>query len=1036
MTLRLVRSPSNDRLWETCVQRFLDELQGHTGPAGHAAWLWLTHRLQRNALFEEAASRNLKGWLHPPIVFLSQLPDLFDLKVKPVALLRRRNLIGSLAASQAQGLESPWRTTGDGRGLGQAVDRLFGELLPEGITPDELAVALVDATEEEFAATRNDWVVAVYRDYLDLLRERGLYDWRSIHALVADKIREGYLPTALNGAESLHVYGLTSLRHRRRLMEALRDQGDVEVTVYLPGLPEDLRSEWQSLGVPIETIPGEPGASAIKPAPDARRELEWVAARIKGLLVGKKVKPHQIAVVARTGRDDTRQVHELLDRAGIPNTARIRTPFAQIPALRAILNLFRGAALGWPYRPLRHVLESAYFDIDVDLSSIDYIAWNRRVEGLAAWGDQLEKLRDDVLAAESEAAEDDREKSDRGKGAHRKPRGLFGDRLAEDHRAFEAFAAEMAELEGDRPLEEWIELTMDLLKPGCFGFRPNVCRDHDGHFDIVRLDQQGVDRLRRLLDDWRAGVSPGEAVEVKAWYGELRRFLESNEIALSTPQELGVRILEAHEAALFPFQHTFVIHANDGEFPRRPPVPAIFSDEERAALAERGLPLAHRELMLHRERVLWHAVTNNPNVTITYRTADPQGTPLLPSLCVPKHEEEEAIARTRFTWEDPITLAQAEQRDAEVLAERKRKGQEGHIQVVHPASLRQAILAGYAEARRGAGPPGSDREAGELGPWNGHIRDEAVLAYLARKFGATRVWSVSQLESYSACPFHFLLERVLYLKEVAEAEEETSVLDFGSVAHAVLEKFYRACDGEYPSEFDARAEKIFERATQEAFAEAEDEAQAGRRWLGYPALWEITRRDISEKTRSFLEWELPKLEEDGYPVHFELAFGFHEDSPAEISGFDQHGVERTIKLRGRIDRVDEADGGAALHVLDYKSGNIPERKGYEDGGVLQAPVYMEALRSGRDLRPESGRYRSIKKPGEPKHESRVWVTDDVYEGVLRIALSIPGRIRAGRFEAKMAHSRLRSGKWPSYLPGREVCRTDAKFEKGESRFDD
>ncbi|NIR78138.1 MAG: PD-(D/E)XK nuclease family protein, partial [Gemmatimonadetes bacterium] len=109
---------------------------------------------------------------------------------------------------------------------------------------------------------------------------------------------------------------------------------------------------------------------------------------------------------------------------------------------------------------------------------------------------------------------------------------------------------------------------------------------------------------------------------------------------------------------------------------------------------------------------------------------------------------------------------------------------------------------------RGAGPPGSEREAGELGPYNGRIRDEAVLDHLAERFGDHRVWSASQLESYSACPFHFLLERVLYLEEVAEAEEETSALDFGSVAHAVLEKFYRDCDGVYPSELDARAEAI------------------------------------------------------------------------------------------------------------------------------------------------------------------------------------------------------------------------------------
>ncbi|NIR78137.1 MAG: PD-(D/E)XK nuclease family protein, partial [Gemmatimonadetes bacterium] len=156
-------------------------------------------------------------------------------------------------------------------------------------------------------------------------------------------------------------------------------------------------------------------------------------------------------------------------------------------------------------------------------------------------------------------------------------------------------------------------------------------------------------------------------------------------------------------------------------------------------------------------------------------------------------------------------------------------------------------------------------------------------------------------------------------------------------------------------------------------AEAEAESRKGRRWLGYPVLWEITKRDIREKTRAFLEWELPRLEEDGYPLHFELAFGSEGDPPAEITGRDLDDVERTIRLRGRIDRVDAEDGGTKLHVVDYKSGNIPKRKGYQDGAVLQTALYVEALRSGPDLRVESGRYRSIKKPGDPKHESRIRV---------------------------------------------------------------
>ena len=103
--------------------------------------------------------------------------------------------------------------------------------------------------------------------------------------------------------------------------------GEVEV---VPLTPDG--NEWDRLGVETEVKVADARAASVQPAPDARRELEWVAAQVKRLLLEEKVRPHDIAVVARTGRDDARQTHEIFNRAGIPNTARIRTPFAQIPA--------------------------------------------------------------------------------------------------------------------------------------------------------------------------------------------------------------------------------------------------------------------------------------------------------------------------------------------------------------------------------------------------------------------------------------------------------------------------------------------------------------------------------------------------------------------------------------------------------------------------------------------------------------------------------------------------------------------------------
>ncbi len=525
MTLRAVRARSNRSLWNACVAGVLGELGECSGPAAYPSYLWLTHRLQREDLYQAAAHRGRAGWLSPPVAFFSDLPQLFDVQQRPIGLLARRALIARSARQRGAELGVGDPADGETRGIANALDGLFGELLPEGVTHEVLKETLDSLPGDDFCRRRNDWVVSVYAAYLLELQEQGRYDPRAIHAIVADRIAEGRLPDALNGARRLHVYGLTSIRTRRRLIEALRDQQDVEVVLYLS--LEDEPGEWDDFGAKVELLPGDTSEPEVQPVPDGRREFEWIACKVKELLASGAAASHEIALVARTGREDTRGAHEILNSAGIPNTARIRSPLAEIPALKALLGLFRAAARGWKYRPLRHVLENSYFNLNVDLRSIDYIARKRRVEGLGRWAAELNRLRDVVATTEDD-------------WRYRKE-GLFSNRLERDCESFEQFRKQVEELSAPRPLAGWVELTRKLLNPGWFDFRSRLCSDDGGRYEIVRLDQRGVERLDRMLQDWPELEEGGEAIEPAEWYARLRRLLESNELALTTPLQTGVQ---------------------------------------------------------------------------------------------------------------------------------------------------------------------------------------------------------------------------------------------------------------------------------------------------------------------------------------------------------------------------------------------------------------------------------------------------------------------------------------------------------------
>ncbi|HSL68749.1 MAG TPA: hypothetical protein VK864_00840, partial [Longimicrobiales bacterium] len=566
MALKVVQSRSSRTLFNACAAAFLDEAGVHVGPAQHPAQLWLTHRNQRDLLLTEAVRRGLGGWLNPPIHFFSALPELFGVRAKPIGLLARRELISRIGHEAGKPFGINVGNADASITRGHMLDSLLGELLAEGVAPNVLEHALAEVPGDAFAARRNAWVVASYDTYLSELQEIGVYDPRAIHALVAARIDAGGLPGALGNARRLHIYGLYSARARGRLLDALRRQADVEVIVYTTSGAADLAACADS----TEALPAVDSSLIVQPAPDANRELQWVAREVKKLLLSGAAEPHEIAVVARTGREDTRRALYALERAGVPATARTRTPLSEISALKALLDLFRASAERWSYRVLRSVLASPYFRTRIDLRPFDHIASQARPATLLAWEGELA-----CLAAALESEDPDLET---------RRLGLNPNRVRRDLKLFQGVRALLEPLAGEKSLGQWLELTRALLRESWFRFRQRICDPPEERRDIVRLDQRGVRMLERLLDDWSKIDDAAEVFSPTEWFRALRALLEGQELVLTTPGQKGVQVLEAHDAALMPFHTTFLVHANDGEFPRLPATTGVFSDEERRGL--------------------------------------------------------------------------------------------------------------------------------------------------------------------------------------------------------------------------------------------------------------------------------------------------------------------------------------------------------------------------------------------------------------------------------------------------------------------
>ncbi len=1022
MAFRLVQSKSVQALWDICSDRFLDELGDNTGPEGFDSYLWITHRNMRDLLFERAFDRGLPGWLGPPVAFFSGLPELFDVRLKPIGPIRRRALIRQLAVEYGRRIFD--RDPGKAGDMvsGHMLDGLFGDLLTEGVDPDRLQSSLASFAADRFARQRNEWIVQVYAGYLDNLERLGMYDVRSLHALIAERIERGHLTSALKGAERLHIYGIYTLGTRERMFRALQAQKDVDVVAYVAEEQEE--SEFAELSNDVELVVNGAviaGSPVVQPTPGAARELTWVAREVKEILAAGKAEAHEIAVVARSGRDDTREAYRLLTDAGIHCTARIRTPLPEIPAIKALLSILQAASYNWSYSAFRAVLDHPYFNIPLDLKCIDQVASSGRVEGLDEWEEGLNTLGIEIRETRKEQAFP----------------GLSASTVAECLAQLRKFRTKTENLGTSHTEAEWAKITLRLMEAGVFDLWQRILTPVDNRWDIVRLDEQGLMQFEILLKEWAGLDHSAQRINVSAWHGRLQKVLEPEELALSTPNQKGVQVQSAKDAALVPFRYTFIIHANDGEFPRHPGADGIFLDEERRALRKIGLPFSHREEELRRERSLWRSVTLGSEIRVSYRTTDAGGKPLLPSLMVPDHDPEKQISRKNFprdkdgSYPIPMNSTQANELAALEFAETV-QGRDfdklPKVKSANPSLLDQAIVAAVAERYRGTGMEvtTSEHPAIRPNPWNGAVRDPVVLERLARMFGDDYLWSAGQLELYSTCPFVFFVKRVLRLEGKAEADEQLSGAVRGNIAHDLLEQFYKETKENLPSFLASETLQVFDRIAERLLAERE----ASGEWLGLPALWPATRRSVCDGVRVYIAWELEYLDRNGEtPQLVEHAFGFRD--PVVIRGMNIKGTQVDLRICGRIDRVDSHSDGNRLrhHVLDYKLGRIPKKSGYTDGSVLQGPLYLRVIEE-LGLAVGKCRYRSIGNPGKPQNGAEISAGSDQFEEALLIAFSIPERVRSGLFEASLAAN---AGGWPPFYPGREICRSQAQLERG-TRF--
>ncbi len=256
--------------------------------------------------------------------------------------------------------------------------------------------------------------------------------------------------------------------------------------------------------------------------------------------------------------------------------------------------------------------------------------------------------------------------------------------------------------------------------------------------------------------------------------------------------------------------------------------------------------------------------------------------------------------------------------------------------------------------------------------------------------------SITQLERYLACPFAFMLEKIIEIEGRPEPMGDLSPIDLGNAFHKALEVFWkRRIDGFFGP--DSTIEERIERIKSDyAAARARvivsdsnlDDAKAQIQSciaIGLSAveapIKESQMRDLEimlmKSLNKYLE-ELLKKGDDFIPISTEQKL---------ITKLGE------TLLSGKIDRID-ADGVGRLRVIDYKSG---PSAGFSDMLAMkkiQMPLYLFMARSYGEI--ASGRF---------------------WEGFGKCSPSIGGKFERSDCAASKNQKSVAFDEWESTLEG-------------------
>jgi ATP-dependent helicase/nuclease subunit B len=753
------------------------------------------------------------------------------------------------------------------------------------------------------------------------------------------------------------------------------------------------------------------------------KEIELIAKEIKDLIVEKGVEPHQICVAFNLIHKYSAVVRDIFSIYGLPYNLTDRYSLNTSSAVISIINFLEILENDFYYKNIFRALSSGYLRAEnVDLSNLLRASVNLKIiSGLKNWIDSLK-----AAINKPDNFEEDGDFS-LNKEIYKKAL----DDILKLEEQLSPFNKKMTLTDFDKNLSDLI-FSLEIHKKLINNDQTGFLQGSESIEKNIKAVTVFIDTVKEILNLLELEYGDKEKFHLKFFLNNIRTAVSSTRYNIKEKSNYGVQVTTLNEIRGLKFDYLFIAGLCDGDLPTRY-TPEIFFSGQYAKNEIRHQ--TEERYQFYQSLCSW-----DEGLYLTY----------------PLQDDRQEFVESNFLKEfsNHFSINNKNEKDyssriysrEELLIflglESKEKDLREIEKTVNDRSINfERIENSIAVDRiRSNNPFGNSGYTGMIFNDLPEEGKERLSLYKEREY------SISQLETYAKCPYKYFAERVLNLKALEEPSEEIEALEMGSLLHNILYEFYSII---------RKKGIIISKASSEDFKAAEDilfkiaEEKIAEGNFNSPLTFYEKEKilGINGKRENSLLYMFLKTEKENddnfIPEFFEVVFGnlpyVKQNYKREISLKELKAG--SVKIRGKIDRIDINEKENIYEVIDYKlGGKKPKKDELDEGLSLQLPLYMYAARElinaqlDKELEPGVPKIYSLKfkegqfgkspvniglKRNSPAGEKNVLV-DNLIQECLEFVEKFVKEISLGKFN--LTTLKDRESKVCGYCSFKSICR--------------